>query len=320
MLLALVLSIALQGAPATAADAPVIREIAHGVYLAPDADVADNGPDGASVIFEAPQGLVVVDTGRHETHSDAIMAFADARDRPIVALVNTHWHLDHSSGNYRIKARFPEARLFASNAAERALTTGFLAQNYTLGRTRWETERNTLEPDRRARLRSFLDVMENLRPDTVIDRSQRTRLGGRSFEMRLARNAVTDGDLWLYDRRTRIAVVGDLITLPAPYLDTACPEGWRAALAEIWATPFHVAVPGHGAPMTRADVAIYRQAFDAYLACVHGTLPPEQCGAVWADAAAPLLWEGARAAEYAAEYVPYLRENGGKAPDCQADA
>ena len=39
----------------------------------------DRGPDGNTVIFVAPDGLVVVDTGRHPWHSDGILGFA--RDR-----------------------------------------------------------------------------------------------------------------------------------------------------------------------------------------------------------------------------------------------
>jgi glyoxylase-like metal-dependent hydrolase (beta-lactamase superfamily II) len=144
------------------------------------------------------------------------------------------------------------------------------------------------------------------------------RIGAHRFDVHVAHNAVTDADVWLYDRRSRVAVLGDLVTLPAPYLDTACPDGWRAALAEIQETPFRIAVPGHGAPMSRADVALYARAMDTFLDCVSTDASAEQCAAMWAEAAAPLLWEGSRAVEYAAEYVPYLRENGGRAPDCQA--
>lgn len=321
MLLDLMIAALLQGAPEAAVVepvAPVIREIARGVYLAPESDYPGRGPDGNSVLFDAPEGLVLVDTGRHELHSGAILAFAEARGRPIAAIVNTHWHLDHSSGNHRIKARHPQARLYASNAAARTLADGMLAANYALGRTRWENERDTLEPERRARLRNFLDTMENLSPDVAIGHSQRMRLGGRRFDVRFAANAVTEGDVWLYDRRARIAVLGDLVTLPAPYLDTACPDGWRAAMAEIWATPFRLAVPGHGAPMTRAEFATYRGALEAYLDCVGGETPVAQCGTVWAEAAAPLLGESATAIEYANEYAAFLRDNGGRAPECRA--
>ena len=77
------------------------------------------------------------------------------------------------------------------------------------------------------------------------------RLAGRRLDVHVTAGAVTDADVWLYDRRTRVAVLGDLVTFPSPFFETACPNAWRAALDEVWATPFRIAVPGHGAPMTR---------------------------------------------------------------------
>lgn len=297
---------------------PEIREIVRGVYLAPDSDYEGQGPDGNSVLFRSGRGFIAVDTGRHDWHTNALIDFAVAQRRPVTAIVNTHWHLDHSSGNYRIKARYPGVQLYASTAGVNARETGLLAQNYALGQQRWANEQATLEPARRARLRDFLDVMENLTPDVVIDRSGRMRIGGRSFDVHFAAHAVTEGDVWLYDRRTRIAVLGDLVTLPAPYLDTACPDGWRAAMDEIWRTPFRIAVPGHGAPMSRAQFATYRDALNIYLDCVKGSEPVATCSAAWARAAAPLLSDDRLAIEYAAEYATHLRENNGRSAECKA--
>jgi len=79
---------------------------------------------------------------------------------------------------------------------------------------------------------------------------------------------VTDADLWLYDEATGVAVIGDLVTLPAPFFETACPARWQDALDEVWATPFRVAVPGHGAPMARAQFDTYRGAFVRFRSCV----------------------------------------------------
>lgn len=73
-------------------------------------------------------------------------------------------------------------------------------------------------------------------------------LGGRPLRINLARDAATAGDVWLYDEKTRVAVLGDLVTLPAPFLDTACPEGWKVALRQVADTPFEMAIPGHWWP------------------------------------------------------------------------
>ena len=90
----------------------------------------DRGPDGNTVLLTGPSGLVVVDTGRHAWHSDAILAFARDRRLAITAIVNTHWHLDHSSGNVRLKAAHPAAKVYTTRAVDAAIAPGgFLARN-----------------------------------------------------------------------------------------------------------------------------------------------------------------------------------------------
>ena len=59
-------------------------------------------PDGNSIVFEGPKEMLVIDTGRHPEHTDKIIAVAKARNKPITAIINTHWHLDHATGNARM--------------------------------------------------------------------------------------------------------------------------------------------------------------------------------------------------------------------------
>jgi glyoxylase-like metal-dependent hydrolase (beta-lactamase superfamily II) len=320
MLLPLILALMTE-APAEAALVPP-REIVAGVYLIPGAMLPGRGPDGNSVIFIAPDGLVVVDTGRHAWHSDAILAFSRARGAPIAAILNTHWHLDHSSGNGRLKAAYPGARLYTTSAIDRALgADGFLTRNVAGAEVMLAG--GAIDAVQREEVQIFLDTMarsQTLRPDVAVDRSQRARLAGRRFDLRVSPNAVSDADLWLYDARTRVAVIGDFVTFPAPFFETACPEGWRAALDAVWATPFEIAIPGHGEPMTRAQFNIYRTAYGDFVDCVARDAAPSVCAAGWSEAIAPFIANEERAQRAAAPmaeyYVGYLRENGGKSRDC----
>jgi glyoxylase-like metal-dependent hydrolase (beta-lactamase superfamily II) len=104
MTILLALMLANAAATATEISATPPREIAPGVTLLRGTMLPERGPDGNTVIFDAPYGLVEVDTGRHARHSDAILAYAKSRGRPVAAIVNTHWHLDHTSGNRRLRA------------------------------------------------------------------------------------------------------------------------------------------------------------------------------------------------------------------------
>jgi hypothetical protein len=102
---------------------------------------------------------------------------------------------------------------------------------------------------------------------------------------------------------------------------SACPDGWMAALAHVTAAPFRVAIPGHGAPMMRSQLLLYRQAFESFLDCSNSASPTDECGTSWANAVQPLLApdpvEAQRAMSTAAYYVDMLTANGGRSNYCE---
>jgi glyoxylase-like metal-dependent hydrolase (beta-lactamase superfamily II) len=310
-------------AAAAATAAPPPQDIAPGVTLIPGAILPERGPDGNTVIFEAPEGLVVVDTGRHAWHSDAILAFAKSRNQPVIAILNTHWHLDHSSGNGRVKTLHRQARMYTTDAIDRVLAEGgFLARNFASSRALLDNPK--VSDIQKEEVRLFMTTMADsrvLRPDVVIAGSGERALAGRRLDLRVTEGAVTDADIWLFDRASGVAVLGDLVTFPSPFFETACPAAWRKSLDEVWATPFRIAVPGHGALMDRAQFDAYRGAFNRYLDCVEGNAAPAQCAATWTDGVSRFFGADEKARKealgYAEYYVGLLRGNGGKSADCR---
>ena len=300
---------------------PQAQRVVPGVWLIPGGILAKRQPDGNTVVFEAPQGLVVMDTGRHPWHRQAILDFAAARHRPVVAIVNSHWHLDHVSGDPALKAAYPAARIYGSRAIDDALT-GFLPKSAADAQPYLDSGK--LPPETVEDLRADMATIkagQALRPDVVIEASEVRKLAGRRLQVNLAPHAATAGDVWVYDPKTRVAAVGDLVTLPAPFLDTACAVGWSAALGQVWATPFKTLIPGHGPVMDRAQFAVYRQAFDALVDCAASTAGKTDCAAAWTAAVTPLLGadpvEPKRAQGMTEYYVAdVLRANGGKSPYC----
>jgi glyoxylase-like metal-dependent hydrolase (beta-lactamase superfamily II) len=308
-------------APVPPPEAPVA--IAPGMHLIRPVGVPGRGPDGNTVVIDAPDGLIVIDTGRHAVVTDAILDFAKQAGRPIVAIVNTHWHLDHASGNARLKAAYPKARLYTTTAVDRVLAAGgFLARNLAGARKQFDT---VTDPVRRDEMEIFFATMarqDALRPDVPLTASAKMRLAGKPLDVRVTDRAVSDADVWIYDEPSRIAIIGDLITMPVPFFETACPDRWRASLDEVMATPFQTAIPGHGRPMTREQVDVYRTSLSRFVACVRSDEPAATCGKVWVDSASALIddaFERRKAIAANMEYyVGYLRPNGGKAPDCLA--
>jgi glyoxylase-like metal-dependent hydrolase (beta-lactamase superfamily II) len=321
LLLSIALAQAAAGVPTPTAPPP--RELAPDTYLLPGAMLPERGPDGNTVVLVAPSGLIVVDTGRHPWHGDGILAFARSRNMPIAAIVNTHWHLDHASGNRRVKAAHPAARVYTTRAVERALEPGgFLTRNYNAARERAaDPKASAVRQEETALFLATMEASDGLRPDVPVERTQALTLAGRSVAAHVAPHAVTDADLWLYDRATGVAIIGDLVTLPAPFFETACPSRWRAALDEVWAVPFRIAVPGHGEPMTRTEFDTYRRAFGRFMTCVSAGSAAASCADDWTSDVRGFLTtdrDRRQATEYATYYVDFLRKGGGASPDCQA--
>lgn len=252
----------------------------------------DSSPDGNSILLDAPAGLILVDTGRHPEHTQRLMAYARERGRPIAAIVNTHWHLDHSSGNGLIRAAYPRAPVYASNAVDGALAT-------FLRRSREQAERRLaggqLPEAQQAEVRRFLSVMDHpewLRPTVPVTRSGVQTIAGRRLQVNLAPFAASEGDVWLYDPASRLVVAGDLVVSEVPFMDTACAEGWRRALDAIAATPFTTLIPGHGDPMTHPQFLAWRTAFGNLLDCGASDRTRAECIAGWRRDAAIFMRPG----------------------------
>ena len=266
------------------------REIAPGVDLIPGKFVAGTQPDGNTVVFDAPAGLIVFDTGRHADHAEQIIDFANAAKKPVAAIVNSHWHLDHVGGNVLLRVKYPNVRVYASRAIEDAMH-GFLANYHAqledlIAKAGDDAAK---QAPWRAEL-ALIDAGPKLFPDERIAETSTRTIAGRRVEVGYESHSVTAGDVWLFDPATRVLASGDLVTLPAPLFDTACAERWRAALGRLAAVDFRILVPGHGAPMRGADFAMYRRAFDRLLDCAAGQRAKQDCVDGWmhdADALIP---------------------------------
>lgn len=262
--------------------------------IAPDTDVIygvyvpDQQPDGNSILIRAPGGLIVIDTGRHVQHTQQIIDFAQQANRPIRAIINSHWHLDHVGGDARIRALYPDVQIYASDAIEGAMS-GFLARY----KKYLEDEIAKSPQDLQAQgWRDELNIIEKLPaalPTEVITKTAPYTIAGRELVLHLDTYSVTAGDVWVFDPATRVLAAGDLVTLPVPFLDTACAEHWKSALEHLAKADFKVLIPGHGAPMHRAEFARYRGAYDNLLECAAGTKAKEQCADGWVHDVGNLL-------------------------------
>ena len=266
---------------------PPAQALADGVVLIQGGFEAGRQPDGNTVVLEGDDGLVL----RYRSPSRAfaeILDFAAKSGSPIVAVVNSHWHLDHISGNPRLRAAYPALTVYASPAIDEAMS-GFLANSRKQALQFLEQPG---DPVQQADVRADVATIESgkaVYPDINITRAGERSLAGRALRIGFEANAVTGGDVWLYDTATGTLAAGDLVTLPAPFFDTACPPRWGEALARLQAVDFERLVPGHGPVMDRKMFETYKGAFDKLVHCAASKAEPAACRDGWIADAAPLL-------------------------------
>ena len=271
--------------------------------LIPGSMRAGSEPDGNTVILDAPEGLIVVDTGRHPRHQEKSLAFARGTRKPIVAIINSHWHLDHTGGNATLLKAYPAAQVYASTAVDGALK-GFFPQSRKDGEQYLASGKAT--PQQAEDIRrdiARIDQPSALRPTRPITGSGTLTIGGLPLDVHLARFAATEGDVWIRDGD--LVIAGDLVVAMVPFLDTACPEGWRHALDEIASTSFATLIPGHGEPMTRRQFLDWRRAYDNLLDCSSSRASRQGCIDGWLKDASAFIPESERerAAGMAGYYI-----------------
>ncbi|MEO7351827.1 MAG: MBL fold metallo-hydrolase [Marmoricola sp.] len=194
-------------------------------------------------VIEGEAGLLVVDT--HASTKAASEVIADLRrlsSRPVIGLVNTHDHFDHTFGNSAFREAYGEVPITAhESTANTTISTGRQTQE-TMTARRDDRAGEVAETHLVAADHSFSSV-------TAID------LGDRSVELVHPGRGHTAGDLVVRVDDADVLLAGDLVEesgMPAYGVD-CFPMEWPLSLdlALQLIGPDTVVVPGHGAPVDR---------------------------------------------------------------------
>jgi glyoxylase-like metal-dependent hydrolase (beta-lactamase superfamily II) len=194
-------------------------------------------------VVEGEAGLLVVDT--HASAKAAREVIADLRrlsSRPVVGVVNTHDHFDHTFGNSVFREEYGDIAITAHESAAR--TTVASGER----RQREMVERG----DRRA-----AEVAETpiVAADHTFSSVTAIDLGDRSVELVHPGRGHTAGDLVVRIDDADVLLAGDLVEESGmPVFGGDCfPLDWPHALdltLELIG-PATVVVPGHGSPVDR---------------------------------------------------------------------
>ncbi|HEU4516342.1 MAG TPA: MBL fold metallo-hydrolase [Steroidobacteraceae bacterium] len=252
------------------------RELATGVWVG-ERPVSYRAPvmTNTTVVI-GDKGVLVFDAAGLAIQGERLVAkVAELTDKPITHVAISHWHGDHSMGDYSVLERYPAAEVLAHEFTARYIASP--------NGDRVEPRDPKAEADYKARVEKALEtgvrsdgtpVTPRMRAFYVealehfdfvnreIERREVTRptrtmtdrlvidLGGRTAELRHIAPGNTKGDMFLWLPEEKILATGDIVVRPTPYGFFSYPRSWASVLRELKTLGAKQIVPGHGDVMS----------------------------------------------------------------------
>jgi glyoxylase-like metal-dependent hydrolase (beta-lactamase superfamily II) len=189
------------------------------------------GLGGNVGVLITDEGVAVVDTMTFAMQGDAILArIAEITDKPVVAVINTHYHMDHTHGN---PAFAPGTKVVS--------TARTLEHLKTIDADYW----------RESPARELL-------PNETFDDVREITVGGKQVRLFHPGRGHTDGDLVAEFVSERVIHVGDLCFNGRwPRIDLVGGGSvrlWDETLGRVLGRDFDRVIPGHGPVTDRAGL------------------------------------------------------------------
>jgi len=232
---------------------------------------------GNVILIEQSDGFVLVDSGINAANGRAVVRYARSlADKPIKAVMITHWHGDHPQGISAIRDVYPKVRIIATRGTE----AGMLGpESYNIGyrpdpkfdqatananEKNKETYKKLLDdpstaPDRKERIKKALGQFDEMTKDFI---GSYIVPPTETFEHELVINdrdvpvhmmylgrANTEGDAIAWLPKQKIVATGDIVVSPYPFGFGSYPTEWIATLGKLKALGFTTLIPGHCEPL-----------------------------------------------------------------------
>jgi cyclase len=202
--------------------------LAEGVY----ALLSDRGGVDNSGFVVGERGVLVVDAHINGDMARQIQAgVRQVTDKPILYLINTNYHGDHTFGNYAFP---PETRIVAHRATAERMLDFDGEKEFLLATVNGD---HSVYADARLRL-----------PDITFDDYLALDLGGRKVEIHHFGPGNTPGDAVVYVPEARVAWTGNLVLgVGLPFLIEGGAEAYLQTIQRFAeGITVETIVPGHG--------------------------------------------------------------------------
>jgi glyoxylase-like metal-dependent hydrolase (beta-lactamase superfamily II) len=247
-----------------------VTRLAEGVYEIQHRDLGDGFAGGNTTVIIGQRQVFVVDAPF--LPSDAREDIAEIRqwtDKPVSFLLNTHFHNDHNLGNRAYMDAFPaltiishvetkkDMDLFGPGSLSRE-ERGTAAYQRMLDQGKTGDGTPLTDADK-AELKTILarrlQVMDELAAvkfqsaTLTFEHDFSVDIGNREVQVKFLGRGNTSGDAVVYLPVEKIAIVGDLVVYPIPYIYDGYPSEWVGTLDKLAQLDAGTIVPGHGPVM-----------------------------------------------------------------------
>lgn len=226
------------------------KQLGPGVY----ALLSNQPPVDNSGFVVGERGVLVIDAHVNGAMARQIQAAVrQVTDKPILYLVNTNYHGDHTFGNYAFPAQ-----------------TTIVAHRKTAEAMRhFDQEKTALLPAVNGDEAVFAGVRLRL-PDVTFERHLTLDLGDRVVELRHFGRGNTPGDTVVYVPETKTAWTGNLVLGEAtiPWAIEGNAQAYLETIARLARLDIDTIVPGHALISSGTIVQTYLRYLSEHIAAV----------------------------------------------------
>ena len=245
-----------------------IRPLKPDIYMLERPDPLRQPVEPNALVIVNEADVVVVDPGGVPLSAEnAIRLIRGLTDKPVSALINTHWHGDHVLGNQVYRREFPGVRIIAHVNTHRDITGKPMAY---IGRQDKQFSTFIAQLEELVRKGEVTPRQQQLLADVRVARDENRKVkltpptlsftdelilhrGTREIHIRHLGRGNTEGDAIVWLPRERVLASGDLVVHPIPYGFGSFPKQWIETLDRLAAYDFELLVPGHGEVQTGRD-------------------------------------------------------------------